>query len=91
MFLIDWEKTKGKITHHLTKGDSTTTLDSTAVKEAPVSVWRMISVANQWQSIQVNSIYNVFFNWEYAYIDISQSKCSIYSNYNVHLHERIES
>lgn len=45
IFLIDWERPRGKIAPHGTTGKET-------ARDFPVSVWRTYFIANEWNEIQ---------------------------------------
>ena len=55
IFLIDWEKSKGKlITTNPPSATGTLTEDpNEKLKVAPVSIWRTYFVANEWNELQV--------------------------------------
>src|SRR5690606_23720697 len=51
VFFIDWEKTRGKL---LERGNE-------KASYAPVSVWRTLFVANEWNEIQSGRLVNIEF------------------------------
>lgn len=53
IFFVDWEKPRGKVASK--RGDGTKS------RFAPVSVWRTIFMANEWNEIQTCRKYNVTF------------------------------
>jgi meckelin len=52
VFFIDWEKSRGKLLN---------SSNDTSPKPAPVSVWRSIFMANQWNSLQTHRRVNIEF------------------------------
>ncbi|KAJ3202436.1 hypothetical protein HK099_001858, partial [Clydaea vesicula] len=61
IFFMDWEKSKGKVIHHLQHDASETTLNTSSVRDVPISIWRTIFVANQWNALQSFRRINVTF------------------------------
>ncbi|KAJ3236213.1 Meckelin [Chytriomyces hyalinus] len=66
IFFFDWEKSRGKLSH-----SSTATLpskdDPNGPKNAPVSVWRTIFMANQWHSLQTVRKVSIEFQLVWMY------------------------
>jgi meckelin len=57
VFLVDWEKPRGRVSSK--RGGS----DGSKTKFAPISVWRTLFMANEWNELQTARSYSVEFSF----------------------------